>query len=76
MSEWTDAQEQRLRALIDGAQEDCAGRFAQLERIESENFERVLAAMQAQRVGVQHFQATTGYGYDDIGRDALERVFA
>ena len=51
MSEWTDAQEQRLRALIDGAQEDCAGRFAQLERIESENFERVLAAMQAQRVG-------------------------
>ena len=37
MSEWTDAQEQRLRALIDGAQEDCAGRFAQLERIESEN---------------------------------------
>ena len=76
MSEWTDAQEQRLRALIDGAQEDCAGRFAQLERIESENFERVLADMQAQRVGVQHFQATTGYGYDDIGRDALERVFA
>lgn len=76
MSEWTDAQGQRLRALIDGAQEDCAGRFAQLERIESENFERVLAAMQAQRVGVQHFQATTGYGYDDIGRDALERVFA
>lgn len=76
MSEWTDAQEQSLRALIDGAQEDCAGRFAQLERIESENFERVLAAMQAQRVGVQHFQATTGYGYDDIGRDALERVFA
>ena len=76
MSEWTDAQEQRLRALIDGAQEDCAGRFAQLERIESENFERVLAAMQAQRVGVQHFQATTGYGYDDIGRDALERVFS
>ncbi len=76
MSEWTDAQEQRLRALIDGAQEGCAHRFAQLERIESENFERVLAAMQAQRVGVQHFQATTGYGYDDIGRDALERVFA
>ena len=44
MSEWTDAQEQRLRALIDGAQEGCAHRFAQLERIESENFERVLAA--------------------------------
>ena len=76
MTEWTQAQEQRLQALIDGAQMDCARRFMELERIEDGNFARVLSAMQEYRVGVQHFQATTGYGYDDIGRDTLEKVFA
>lgn len=76
MTNWTEQQRRRLDALIDGAQADCARRFAELERIEEKNFRRVLEAMQAHRVGVQHFQATTGYGYDDIGRDTLERVFA
>jgi len=36
----------------------------------------VLAAMQKNRVNATHFAATTGYGYDDEGRDNLERVYA
>lgn len=37
---------------------------------------KVLAAMQKNRVNATHFAATTGYGYDDAGRETLERVYA
>ena len=37
---------------------------------------KVLAAMRKNRVNATHFAATTGYGYDDEGRDTLERVYA
>ncbi len=37
---------------------------------------KVLAAMQKNRVNATHFAASTGYGYDDEGRDTLERVYA
>jgi cystathionine beta-lyase family protein involved in aluminum resistance len=38
--------------------------------------ERVLAALAAERVGVQHFASVSGYGHGDQGRDVLDRVFA
>ena len=38
--------------------------------------ERVLHAFQNHRISVRHFAPTEGYGYDDIGRDALDAVFA
>lgn len=37
---------------------------------------RVLAAFQRHTVSTRHFHPTNGYGYDDIGRDTLDRVFA
>lgn len=37
---------------------------------------KVLEAMRKNRVSAQHFAATTGYGYDDMGRDTLEKVYA
>ena len=36
----------------------------------------IFAAMQKNRVNATHFAASTGYGYDDEGRDNLERVYA
>lgn len=38
--------------------------------------ERVLAAFAAERLGVQHFASVSGYGHGDLGREALDRVFA
>ena len=38
--------------------------------------ERVLKAFQKHRISTRHFAPTEGYGYDDIGRDALDDVFA
>ncbi len=51
-------------------------RFRAIDRTAELNQAKVLAAMQKNRVGANHFAATTGYGYDDDGRDRLERVYA
>lgn len=50
--------------------------FARIEAIEAETSARVLAAFQKEGVAQRHFAPTSGYGYDDIGRDTLDRVFA
>ncbi len=51
-------------------------RFAAIDRIAEHNQAKVLAAMQKNRVSAACFAATTGYGYDDVGRDNLEKVYA
>ena len=40
------------------------------------NQKKVLDAFREHRVATRHFTSTTGYGYDDIGRDTLCNVFA
>lgn len=51
-------------------------RFEQIDRIAEYNQAKVLCAMQKNKVSAACFAATTGYGYDDVGRDNLERVYA
>ena len=51
-------------------------RFAEIDRIAEYNQAKVLSAMQKNRVSAVCFAATTGYGYDDVGRDNLEKVYA
>ena len=53
-----------------------ADRFAEIDRVAEYNQAKVIAAMQKNRVSAACFAATTGYGYDDVGRDNLERVYA
>lgn len=50
--------------------------FAKIDEIAEINQLKVLQAMQELRVSDTHFAATTGYGYNDIGRDTLEEVYA
>ena len=52
------------------------GRFAAIDQIAEHNQAKVLRAMQKNRVSAACFVGTTGYGYDDFGRDNLERVYA
>lgn len=40
------------------------------------NQRKVLKAFQENKIALRHFNGTTGYGYDDVGRDALRRVYA
>ena len=51
-------------------------RFAAIDQVAEYNQANVLHAMQRNRVSAACFAATTGYGYDDVGRDNLERVYA
>ena len=51
-------------------------RFEAIDQTAEYNQAKVLAAMQEHRVNATHFAATTGYGYNDGGRDNLERVYA
>ncbi len=62
--------------LLIRAEADCAPVFERIDRVERVCFDRVLRAMQREQIAARHFAPTTGYGYDDIGRDALSRVFA
>ncbi len=57
-------------------EETLADRFAAIDRTAELNQLKVLGAMQANRVSAECFQSSSGYGYDDIGRDTLERVYA
>ena len=51
-------------------------RFAHIDAVAEYNQAKVVAAMQENRLAAQHFNLSSGYGYDDAGRDNLERVYA
>ena len=66
----------RIEERIAQAEAKLKDVFARIERNEEACTRRVLAAFQEQQVAYRHFSPTTGYGYDDVGRDTLERIFA
>ena len=51
-------------------------RFQAIDRIAEYNQGKVLLAMQENKISAACFAATTGYGYDDVGREKLEKVYA
>ncbi len=51
-------------------------RFAKIDETAECNQLKVIAAMQKNRISAEHFNGSTGYGYNDIGRDDLEQVYA
>ena len=65
-----------IKALIQKCEQECAAPFAAIDRRALEGTRRVLAAFFRHQVAARHFSPTTGYGYDDIGRDTLESIFA
>lgn len=62
--------------LYEQAIEDSNVEFRVYDEIREYNQLKVLAAFQAERISDSHFTNSTGYGYGDIGRDALDRVYA
>ena len=55
---------------------DLRARFDAIDETAEYNQLRVIRAMQENHIGEAHLKGTTGYGYDDIGRDGLEKVYA
>ncbi|MCL1835258.1 MAG: methionine gamma-lyase family protein [Oscillospiraceae bacterium] len=65
-----------VRALSDTAHADSLEQFALIDETARANAEKVLAAYQKHKVSEACFAGSTGYGYDDKGRDTLDAVFA
>lgn len=56
--------------------EELRERFEAIDARAEYNQQKVLSAMQKNRLSATHFAATTGYGYNDAGRDCLEKIYA
>ena len=65
-----------MRNLVQEAEKRCQPIFEKIDEIALYNTEKVLNALQKHQVAARHFAPTTGYGYDDVGRDTLEKLFA
>ena len=62
--------------IVDKAEKDISSSFEKLDDITAYNQYKVLDAFQKNNISDTHFAWNTGYGYDDAGRDAVERVYA
>ena len=67
---------ERLRGIAAEAERALSPVFAGFDKISEQNTARVLDAFRRHRVSEAMLGGTTGYGYGDIGRDALEAVYA
>lgn len=56
--------------------EELKDRFAKIDKTAEYNQCKVLSAMKKNRVDAACFAASTGYGYNDLGRDKIEKVYA
>ena len=67
---------EKTRALAAQAENDLKEQFSLVDSIAQANTEKVLSAFQKHRVAENYFTGTTGYGYDDLGRDKLDEIYA
>lgn len=66
----------KILEFVVSAENELKDVFKRFEDIGLYNQAKVLDAFKQEKVAPMHFMPTSGYGYDDIGRDTLERVFA
>ena len=62
--------------MIDELERDCLEQFKLIDDVCFYNSEKVLKAFQENSVSETHFNSTTGYGYNDSGRDTIESIYA
>jgi len=67
---------EKLQVIAEETEKQIAEIHRQIDKKVDENQFRVLQSFQNQRVSDTHFTPSTGYGYDDIGRDTLEKIYA
>lgn len=65
-----------VESVLQQAEVRLNNRFAEIERLTVKNQERVLDAFRAERVSDFHLHGSTGYGYNDAGREVIESVYA
>lgn len=58
------------------AEKRCRDRFMRIDAVAEKNTMRIMEAFQENRVSDSCFAGTTGYGYDDLGRETLDKIYA
>ena len=66
----------RIEEIISRAEEELKNAFVRIDENETKRTRQILDAFRKEGVRYRHFAPSTGYGYDDIGRDTLERIYA
>ena len=66
---------EEVEQFVDEAEKDCFPYFQQLDNMCYQNSMKVLHAFQKNEITESCFYETTGYGYNDLGRDKIEKVF-
>lgn len=61
--------------LIEEAEKDCKDEFLKIDRNAYLNSLKVLSSFHKNEITESHFNATTGYGYSDLGREGIENIF-
>lgn len=67
---------EKVLSFCGGIEDKLKERFLEVDRVAEYNQGKVIAAMQKNKLSDIHFASTTGYGYNDLGRDTLEAVYA
>ena len=66
----------KVLQLTKDCEEELKNYYKELDELCYENSTKVINAFKKNRVSTVHFNSTTGYGYDDIGRETIEKIFA
>lgn len=67
---------EKIQSLVEMCENEQIETFKNIEEIALYNQAKVLKAFQEFKISQMHFGKTTGYGYDDIGRDTIEKIYA
>lgn len=65
-----------MNRIIEQAEEKVQQYFKHVDKVKEYNQEKVLSAFRKHKIGLEHFSSVSGYGHDDMGREALDNVFA
>lgn len=65
-----------MNKIIEQAEEKVQQYFKRVDKIKEYNQQKVLEAFRKNKIGLEHFATVSGYGHDDMGREALDKTFA
>lgn len=68
--------DEEIENLVNNTENEIEEILKKIDRICEYNSIKVIKAFQKNRVSEVHFNSTTGYGYDDLGRECVEKIFA
>ena len=67
---------EKIELMADEAEREIKKNFENIDKNCTKNSLKVLKAFQDNKISDMHFNQTTGYGYGDVGRDTIEKIFA